>query len=188
MKCLTNYDYLYIYLHVFRLFVILFTIAVVFNGPGVHMAFLSTRNAIRAQIKNEIRQGIPESELHCIRDNPQLHWREKNREFKMGNRMYDVVKVKRINGQLIYCCINDTQEEKLFADVNELVDQELEDQGRLADDALLGNFMSFFSTGKPYYTQLPEFTYAQKSIATPYHFSIRKIHLDVPHLPPNPVA
>lgn len=172
----------------FRFLVILFTIAVIINGPSVHFAFLSNKNSVRTQIKNDIRKGIPESELHCIRDNQRLNWIEKNREFKIGNQMYDVVKVKTINGQLVYFCINDTQEEKLFADLNDLVDQQLKDQKRLANESLLGNFMNFFNAEKPHYTQLSEFTYTQKRVDIPYHFSISKINIDTPNPPPNAMA
>lgn len=102
--------------------------------------------------------------------------------------MYDVVKVKTINGQRVYFCMNDTQEEKLFANLNKLVDQELKDQKRLANESLLGNFMNFFSTEKLHYTQLYEFICAQKRVDIPYHFSIRKINLDIPNPPPNQIT
>lgn len=169
----------------FRLLFILFTIAVVFNGPCVHIAFLSIRNNVRSEIKNDIKKGIPEAKLHCIRDNKQLNWIEKNKEFRIGKHLYDVVKIKNIDGQRVYLCINDTDEDEIFASLDAAVDQQTKREKQSVVETLLNNFIGFLNEENPTGHPSLMMNYTQERIEIPYQFSISKINIDTPNPPPN---
>ena len=168
----------------FRYLVIVFAIAVVVNGPGVSVTFLSIRHSIKTQIKEEIEHGISESQLVHVADNASLTWMSKNREFRMGNRFYDVVKVKVIAGKRTYLCINDHEEEKLFAHLNDLVDQKMNNQKRSITSLLLCDFMNFLNTEKPNFFLQRFHEPDQQRVHIPYRFSVFKINLDILSPPP----
>lgn len=172
----------------FRLLTILFAVAVVLNGPYVHLSFLSIRNTVQCQIKNDIKEGIAEAELHCIRNNQQLNWIRKNKEFRIGKRFYDVVKIKQMEGQIVYLCINDADEEELFENLDSAVDQQTKHTKRSAAELLLNNFMGLPNDEKPTNNQLLMSSYTQERIEIPYRFSISKINIDTPNPPPNAIV
>ena len=82
-----------------------------------------------AQIKHKVKQmlkgTIPENQLVNFRFNKselqKLKWIKSN-EFKFQNHYFDVVKREKLsNGSVLFKCISDTQETKLFQKLNQTV-------------------------------------------------------------------
>lgn len=76
----------------------------------------------------QIKAGVPKSKLTVLTfDNDalkELKW-IKDHEFVYKGQMYDVVETSETSDGIIYYCLADHQETKLFADLNNLVGNEL---------------------------------------------------------------
>jgi len=88
---------------------------------GQQYLFLSKRYAIRKEIKRKIKSGVDEKDMFFfqlseVENDPSFYW-ENDHEFHYKGSMYDVVKR---DGNLVKC-INDDQEAKLFAGLDQLV-------------------------------------------------------------------
>jgi hypothetical protein len=88
---------------------------------GQQYLFLSKRYAIRKEIKRKIKNGVDEKDMFFfqlseVENDPSFYW-ENDHEFHYKGSMYDVVKR---NGDELKC-INDDQEAKLFAGLDNLV-------------------------------------------------------------------
>lgn len=102
--------------------------ALLFNMSGAYLIFESARFNIRKEVKQRIKAGVPADQLFTLRfrtcdilkGTAGIQWKESN-EFSYNGLMYDIVK-KNIDGEYtIYECINDKQEDQLFAKLDELV-------------------------------------------------------------------
>lgn len=95
----------------------------VFDFAGVLVLFKVQQVSIRREIKRQIKRGLREDELHVItvtaENKHELTWEEEN-EFEYRGNMYDVVRQETLNGSTKYFCINDRQEETLFANLEDL--------------------------------------------------------------------
>ncbi len=78
---------------------------------------------IRKEIKHHIKQSLDESELSLIRinKNTPLDWKKKDKEFRFKGKMYDIVKKRIENDDILYYCIYDEQESKLFEHLDQYV-------------------------------------------------------------------
>lgn len=105
-------------------------IALLFNVCGAYIIFKSVKSEIRSNIKHKIKAGVPESELAILKFSiaevesgvAGIEWIE-NHEFRFEGKMYDIVRTSYEGTTIIYHCINDVQEEVLFAHLNSLVNQ-----------------------------------------------------------------
>ncbi len=110
--------------------IVSFLLAIVFalNVMGVFFIIQLRHRKIRSEIKQLIKEGIPEKDLTVItipfNEANQLKWFKKN-EFEYLGNMYDVVRQERNSKAIIYHCITDRQESALFAHINELVSQNM---------------------------------------------------------------
>ena len=111
-----------------RIIAILLLILFAYGTIGYYISFEVEKTAVRHEIKQRIKQGVPTSDLTIIKDdvtNSRLNWIKPSKEFRLNGKMYDVVS-KRIEGNIIYySCINDTQEEELFKTLDEQVNKEM---------------------------------------------------------------
>ncbi len=111
-----------------RLTSLLFAAALIFNLVGAYLVFESTRVAVRKEIKKRIKAGVPEKDLHVLRfrlddvesGSAGIQWKHKG-EFSYRGKMYDIVRKTADQEFITYYCINDTEEEQLFARLDELV-------------------------------------------------------------------
>ncbi len=106
----------------FLLFLFLFQLG------GWIMPFYIHQQGIRHSIKQRIKKGVPEGELIYFEENDDflaaIEW-ENDHEFRLDGAMYDVVKTETSSNKKVFACINDRQEEQLFAQLDELVNNEL---------------------------------------------------------------
>lgn len=118
-----------------RKWIALLLVAVfIYQAAGYFIFFTSQKYVIREEIKNRIRYSLPEDQMTKWIFKPgsdefkKIHWYEEN-EFRYRGKMYDVVRQENsINGEIIYYCINDSQEEALFKNLDQLVENEIDQQ------------------------------------------------------------
>ena len=81
-------------------------------------------------MKTAIKSGIPEKDLQRIvfSSEHEIHWEKPGKEFRVGNRLFDVIRYEKTEEGLVFTCINDIQESQLFANLDELVRSNVNDQ------------------------------------------------------------
>lgn len=87
---------------------------------------------IRKEVKALIKQGVPEENrvifTFTSAQMNSLQWVKKN-EFRLGNRMYDVIQSRKLsNGTTEFQCISDKQEDVLFANLSITVGRNMGDE------------------------------------------------------------
>lgn len=104
-------------------------IALLFNAFGAYLVFDSARRSAKKEIKKRIKNNVPEEELYVLsfsrtaveNGSAGLTWKDAC-EFVYKGKMYDIVRTEESQNSITYYCINDAQEEQLFAKLNEMVD------------------------------------------------------------------
>ncbi len=90
---------------------------------GYFIAFKVTQFQIKSTIVSQIKLGISNDAETIITINKnelsKIDWQENGKEMVYNNKRYDVIKSKEGKTTITYYCINDKQEETLFADLND---------------------------------------------------------------------
>ncbi len=119
---------------------ILFLIVVAFNMAGIFIVFKTHQNAIRKEIKQQIKAGIPEHELHIFKlskkEYCKLHWVREDIEFRLGARMFDIVRSENLSDSIYLYCINDTEEAILFAELDDLTLSKIQKESKGTNNQL----------------------------------------------------
>lgn len=100
-----------------------------FNLVGYYPVFRVLQLQARREIKTRIKNSVPSHELHAINANqnePEMHWHQEGKEFRLNGKMYDIVHVETKDGETIYHCVDDVDEARLFAHLDELVNENLD--------------------------------------------------------------
>lgn len=104
-----------------------------FNLFGYLGTFLVAQAQIRKEIKQRIKQSVPENELVRISITPptasSLQW-IKSFEFRYRGSLYDIVRTEHVGDTTHYTCIHDVKEQGLFADLDEHVRKQMESDAR----------------------------------------------------------
>lgn len=94
-----------------------------FNMAGYFIAFKSFQYQIKKEIKAEIKRNINPNELTTIvidkKQTNKIEWLEEGKEMNYNGKLYDVVRLTKNDTSITYYCINDKQEELLFANLEE---------------------------------------------------------------------
>jgi hypothetical protein len=92
-----------------------------YNVFGYYVVYRVHSFRIKKEIKRKIKRSVPQSELTVFTfskgESEDLIWIE-NHEFRLDGKMYDVVRKETKNNSITYHCINDTQEEVLFTNLD----------------------------------------------------------------------
>lgn len=119
-----------------------------FNMAGYFIAFKSFQYQIKKEIKAEIKKNINAAELTTIViDKKQINkidWLENGKEMYCNGKLYDIVRHTKNDSSTTYYCINDKQEELLFANLEEHIalhiaaNKPIKNQGskKLADNVI----------------------------------------------------
>lgn len=87
---------------------------------------------MREEMLEKIIKKLPDKDLTIIsitRSNSQsFKWTDKNEEFRFEGKLYDLVRVRKAVDTTFFYCINDTQEEKLIANLDEHLQRETDNQ------------------------------------------------------------
>jgi hypothetical protein len=99
---------------------------------GFTAYFEMSHYLIRKEVKTLIKQGVPEENriifTFSSSEIKSLQWVKKN-EFRLGNRMYDVIQSRKLSdGSMEFQCISDTQEDVLFANLSLTVGRNMGDE------------------------------------------------------------
>lgn len=93
------------------------------NLTGYYTVFKILQYQVRDEVKQRIKQSVPEDELVLIpvsiTDNNSLIWIKPNKEFLYQEKMYDIVRREIKENQVLYYCIHDFKESKLFLALDE---------------------------------------------------------------------
>ncbi len=96
---------------------------------GFYPVFVALQHQTRQAIKHRIKLGVPEKDIHkfTFAENEKINWVRPEKEFRLNNEMYDIVKQESRDGKTIFYCINDKEEKALFTLLDDLVKQQMND-------------------------------------------------------------
>ena len=150
-----------------------------FQQAGYLVIFKARQYQIRKEIKHRIKAGVPENELILLKI-PQALEKSRNpvfqrihaREFRYDGKMYDIVR-SQVNGDTTwYYCIADVQETRLFANLEELVNQNMHQnpEQKQQNEKLLRLLGAFYynQSSSPYFVH-----FADEINAAGYRFSVK---------------
>lgn len=110
-----------------------------------YFVFKYRQSVIRKEIKKQIKNGVAEEDLFTFAvadiNTDHVEWIKPGKEFRMNGTMYDIVRMEIIDGKSYYKCINDEQEGKLFAELDEMVNKRMNDD---STDDYLKNLLKNF--------------------------------------------
>lgn len=93
--------------------------------------FKALQYQVRNEVKQKIKKNVPDDELVLITisvaDNKSLTWTRPNIEFRYKGEMYDIVRQETKEDIILYYCIHDFKESKLFANLDEHVQRHIAD-------------------------------------------------------------
>ncbi len=84
---------------------------------GYHFIYTIHQQIIKEAIEKELLASIPESSLEVIileQNQDKIEWEEENKEFFLDGEMYDVAKIRKMEGKTYLYCINDKREKELI--------------------------------------------------------------------------
>jgi len=157
------------------------------TNAGFYPIFVTLQLLTRQEIKMRIKQGIPEDEIHKIAfgANEKINWVKEGKEFRLNNEMFDIVRQEVVNGQEIFYCINDKEEEKLFANLDELVKRQMEDENSSAGNAtrlLLQIFSQTYIAAEPFMLSVIAIT---SKVSFHYEYNLMSVILETDVPPPD---
>lgn len=127
-----------------RLFSFLFLIVFIWQLAGFFVYFEIERYHVRKNIKRAIKHSLPQNEFKQFNftknEFRELTWIN-DHEFKMHGRLYDVVKKYKNDSGYSISCIDDIQETRLFAQLDEATASNLNNQ---PEKAPLKSFVKLF--------------------------------------------
>jgi len=104
----------------------------VFHSAGHFIIFKVLEYNTKKEIKTRIKLGVPEYELvllkipKSIEEKPNKHFqRIHEKEFRYKGEMYDIVKEENKTDTTYYYCIHDKEETKLFANLDTMIKNEM---------------------------------------------------------------
>lgn len=108
-----------------KLLVLLLLSTFLYNQVGYFIAFKLEQYEVRKEIKRRLKNSVPQGELTIIAVNSnnrhEIQWVKEGKEFIYNDSFFDVVKLEENGDEIIYHCINDTQEKQLFVDLDKHV-------------------------------------------------------------------
>lgn len=110
---------------------ILFLFIFIYNLFGYYTVFKVLQNHVRDEVKQRIKHSVPDDELVLISvsatDNYSLIWTKPNKEFRYRGEMYDIVRLETKRDLILYYCIHDFKESKLFANIDDHIQRHIAD-------------------------------------------------------------
>ena len=92
------------------------------SQAGYHFYYAFEREQLRREMKEQLLAELPESPLELIiQEEHTINWEDSGKEFYLDGRLYDVAKVKKINGKIFLYCLADKKEDGLVQDMAKLV-------------------------------------------------------------------
>lgn len=92
-----------------------------FSQLGYYFVMHGAQLERKEFIKELLHKNISDDVLTIIdftKNKQQIYWEEEGKEFFFEGGMYDLVKMKNVDGQITFYCINDQKEEELINNYN----------------------------------------------------------------------
>lgn len=103
-----------------------------FNLAGISLVFTFQKARLRREMKAQIKGHIPKDQLHKFSDiaagGNDILWTRKGKEFMLNGEMYDIVYSEKEKDSTYYYCINDSEETRLFAHLDEMVGKKMKEE------------------------------------------------------------
>ncbi len=164
---------------------LLFIFIFAFNAAGYYFVFKIKQQKIRKEVKQRIRNSIPLEELTLFifdtssEEYKKIKWVEEH-EFRYNGSMYDIVRQSPgRNGNVSFYCINDSDEEKLFAGLDKYIGDTGSGNENETENDSLKIVKDYFLHPSSYF-----FKTALTDVYPPLSFSLTKIVLSIPTPPP----
>jgi hypothetical protein len=171
-----------------RFFAILFVSLYIYNIVGYLFVFSILQQRVRREVKQSLAATLPESDIIRFSfptksiDNEMSDLRfTEDFEFAYDGKLYDVVRKTTTADSTIFYCINDAQEEQLYADLDNHVQREM---GKSGNSSKLDAFKDAFQDSL---ANRDFFCTPQSIVEGQFFFSPQRytsITSDVPFLPP----
>ena len=108
---------------------------------GYFIVFKAVQFTVKKEIKRKIKSNVNKEELHLIKLTQNsinkgengFRFVKEGKEFILAGKMYDIVRRSKVNDTLYYYCINDTQEEALFANLDKQIKNNFESSPNTRD-------------------------------------------------------
>lgn len=117
-----------------RVYSLILLAILAFNIAGVYIVFKFQQSRIRREIKSQIKSGVSDEELHQFVFSEDelgaMDWVRRNKEFVYEGKMYDIVYTEKDGGRIHFYCINDEEEEVLFAQLDILVTKQFGEEAK----------------------------------------------------------
>jgi hypothetical protein len=146
---------------------------------GYYLVFKIEQRQVRKEIKQKIKNKIPDNELHIIvvdaSNIGEIEWEKENKEFKYHGDLFDIVRSEIIQNGTRYYCINDHQEKRLFTRLDELVSEQNDPANPTTRHLLkLLSFLIYLPTGSDSLYFEERFSSVVGEIRNDYHFDFNK--------------
>lgn len=95
-----------------------------YSQAGYYFTYLCAQLQAKREMEQRILNSLPDESLEAITltgNQEHIQWEEEGREFSFKGQMYDVVRTKTVNGNVILLCINDKKEENLVRQLSNTV-------------------------------------------------------------------
>lgn len=116
---------------------ILFLAVLFVSQIGYYFVYLFQQYQIKEAVKEQLLATIPDDQLIQIsldKNARDIEWEEEGHEFFLDGKMYDVARIKNVNGEQVIFCINDEKEEALLDKLSQSV-ASASDQGPNGKDS-----------------------------------------------------
>ena len=119
-----------------RLLSLLLLGCLLFSSAGCVLLLKLQQYQVRQEVKQRLKAAVPAEELVLLKIARQLEQdgspafeRIHSREFRYRGQLYDIVRQEAHEDTTWYYCLHDAQETRLFAQLEDLTDQELDRTG-----------------------------------------------------------
>jgi hypothetical protein len=89
--------------------------------------FQLRQHQVRQEVKKKIKAGVPSSELHAVSfvNKSEIQWVKQDREFRLGEHLWDVVEERLVGDSVYFQCIRDDEERLLFVNLTGMQNDDL---------------------------------------------------------------
>ena len=171
-----------------RFFALIFLSLYLYNIVGYLAVFSVIQYRIRSEVKKQLKESVPDSQLHHLsfhtaaleRGEYRVQWIE-DHEFRYEGQMFDIVRSFAANDTTYFVCINDVQEERLFEHIDNHVKRQMENRGQ---SGKFDSFKDVFQDSHRAVVTLFQGLHFSGEIIDPIRNKYYSITLEVPFLPP----
>jgi hypothetical protein len=100
-----------------KLITILFLTILFFSQVGYYFIYRFQQHLLKEEMEAQLFANIPENDLEVFdldENKSSINWEEEGKEFSLNGELYDVAKIKKVNGKILLYCLNDKKEKQLL--------------------------------------------------------------------------